>query len=144
MKRKILSFLLTLILIIAAFPISKFSNINGMTANAAVVTIGKYIRGETDEWYYTTNYAQYEKYGGLKIYCYKGNQKNVVIPSEINGIPVTAVGSMWTDPEHSDRIPYYDTLNVETVVVKKFYRRICRRKRLHLFDSRPPVVVIAF
>ncbi len=112
MKRKILSLLLALALIITAIP---FSGIE-LTADAAIAA-GKYVSGETDEWYYTTSYNQYDEYGGLKIYCYKGNQKNVVIPSEINGIPVTAVGSMWTDIEHSDRTPYYDTSNVETVVV---------------------------
>ena len=109
MKRKILSLLLALALIITAIP---FSGIE-LTADAAV----KYIYGETDEWYYSTAYNQYDEYGGLKVYCYKGNQKNVVIPSEINGIPVTVVGTMWSDEENDERTPYYDTSNVETVVV---------------------------
>lgn len=114
--KKIISYVLILMLVITAIPMSGIE----LTADAA--TVGKYIHGETDEWYYTTNYNQYDEYGGLKIYCYKGNQKNVVIPSEINGIPVTAVGRMWTDIEHRDSTPYYDTSNVETVVVPETVR----------------------
>ena len=36
---------------------------------------------------------------------------------KINGIPVTVVGTMWSDAENDERAPYYDTSNVETVVV---------------------------
>ena len=114
MKRKILSFLLILTLIITAMPLTDIN----LTAEASFPN-NYHIEGETDEWYYTTNFNEFSSYGGLMIYWYKGNQKNVVIPSEINGIPVTCVEMLWTDKEMQDKYgdPWYDTSNIESVVV---------------------------
>ncbi len=114
MKIKILSFLLVLALIITTI---SFSDIN-LTAGAAFPN-NDHIEGETDEWFYTTNFNEFSSHGGLMVYWYKGNQKNVVIPSEINGIPVTCVDTLWTDKEMQDKFgdPWYDTSNIESVVV---------------------------
>lgn len=113
MKRKIMSILLAFVLVVSALPLSGID----LTADAGWPY--DHLDGETDEWFYSTNHDYYDDYGGLTVYWYKGNQKNVVIPSEINGIPVTCVDGLWTDKEVHDAYgePWYDTSNVESIVV---------------------------
>ncbi len=125
MKRKILSFLLILTLIITAMPLTGIDFTDLMTA-FAVGTKNNY--GFIGDWYYTTNFTGFEEYGGAKISIYKANEKNVVIPSEINGIPVTCVGSLWTDKEMHDKYPnrthWFDTSNIESVVVPESVKEL--------------------
>lgn len=113
MKRKILSFLLAFVLVISALPLTGIN----LTADAGWPY--DHLDGETDEWFYSTSHDYYDDYGGLTVYWYKGNRKNVVIPSEINGIPVTCVDGLWTNKEYHDAYgdPWYDTSNVESIVV---------------------------
>ena len=120
MKRKILSFFIILALIIAAAPVSGID----FTSLAATADKTRAVRGETEDWFYCFD----EEYGGLVVCQYKSNEKNVVIPSEINGIPVTCVGRLWTDKEmhekYPHRIPWFDTSNIETIVVPESVRKL--------------------
>lgn len=113
MKRKIMSILLAFVLVVSALPLS------GIDLIADASWPYDHLDGETDEWFYSTNHDHYDDYGGLAVYWYKGNEKNVVIPSEINGIPVTCVDILWTNKEYHDVYgdPWYDTSNVESIVV---------------------------
>lgn len=118
MKRKILSFLLVLTFVITAISLS---GINFKSLALSYNDNMLYIEGETEDWHYSTYYNNSDREGGMKVYWYKGNQKNVVIPSEINGIPVIRVDDLCVDIElherNPDKYPLYDTSNVESVVV---------------------------
>ncbi|MBE6770966.1 MAG: leucine-rich repeat domain-containing protein [Ruminococcaceae bacterium] len=84
MKRKILSFLLIFTLIISVSPLTglDFSNIFSSTASAA----------ESDFTWGDYNCTAING-SEVKLKEYLGDDINVIIPSEINGMPVTSIGA---------------------------------------------------
>ncbi len=108
--KKLCSLIMAVMLIFSVLLLTEidFSALFASAANAPFYLV----EGETDDYFYTNDGNS----DGLTVYAYKGNEKNVIIPSEINGIPVTIVNRLHTE-ENTDDEPYFDTSNVESIVV---------------------------
>lgn len=85
MKRKIISFILIFTLIITAMPFTgiDFSDVFSLKASAAEET-ENFIWGDYECRVINTN--------EVEIALYSGTDTEVIIPSEINGMPVTSIG----------------------------------------------------
>ncbi|MBQ2847493.1 MAG: leucine-rich repeat domain-containing protein [Clostridia bacterium] len=116
MKRKILSFFLILILIFSAMPFTDidFSDIFASKASAAEVE-------ETFMW------GDYEckiiNGDEVEIVFYHGDDTEVIIPSEINGMPVTVIGrESFTGRFHSDN--YKNNRLIESLFIPSSVKTI--------------------
>lgn len=140
MKRKILSFLLILTLIVAAMPLTRidFTNIISPKAKAAVQI-------KTFTWDdYEYKFINTEE---VELVNYYGKDTDVTIPSEINGMPVTSIGEYcFTGGDRPTKLGWIKHPNaennkrIEKVVIPSSIKTICA-EAFSFIDSLSEVVL---
>lgn len=124
MKRKILSFLLILILIISATPLTGI-DFTGIISPKAKAAENEEIFTWSDYEYTIININEVE------IASYTGSETEVIIPAEIDGMPVTSIGKYsfngkeTHNPKPVTHPNASNNKNIQKVVVPSSVKTIC-------------------
>lgn len=122
MKRKILSFLIILTLVVTAFPVTGI-DFTGFAANASEET-RSFLSGDFE--YIIINENEVE------IKTYFGDDTEVIIPSEIKDMPVTSIGEysftgkdIWTESKFVEHPNAANNKKIQKLVIPSSVKTIC-------------------